>query len=201
MRPIKPTQGVRAATYAQTDYGAIKSMNPKDMAEFLNSKYKDEIPTYYYIMARTVIEKSKLIEDVKSDYLPIHEVCDACETEGFKELPLRIQQLEVVRLRIEKFTTEGTYKLQDLYNKQDRKCNTCEIYLPLRLLDVDHIIPKSKDGPDTADNVQLLCKFCNNLKGNKDNNHLIQRIEALRELGYLDDPEFTTANKFPTEEE
>lgn len=36
-------------------------------------------------------------------------------------------------------------------------------YIPS--LEVDHIIPKSRGGKNTADNVQLLCSACNRAKG------------------------------------
>lgn len=38
----------------------------------------------------------------------------------------------------------------------------------LHLLHVDHIVPFSKGGPTTLDNLQLLCASCNLAKGNHD---------------------------------
>ena len=37
----------------------------------------------------------------------------------------------------------------------------------LRVLTIDHIIPKSLGGPNSLKNYQLACEVCNNVKGNK----------------------------------
>lgn len=37
----------------------------------------------------------------------------------------------------------------------------------MTMITIDHIMPKSKGGKNTIDNYQLLCKPCNELKGDK----------------------------------
>jgi hypothetical protein len=44
------------------------------------------------------------------------------------------------------------------------------------MLEVDHIIPRSKGGTDDLDNLQTLCKKCNIGKSNKDNTDLRRRM-------------------------
>lgn len=46
-------------------------------------------------------------------------------------------------------------------------CKKCGKLYPKEKLDVDHIIPKSKGGPDALWNLQGLCYHCNRSKGNK----------------------------------
>ncbi len=46
------------------------------------------------------------------------------------------------------------------------KCKGQCMYCGLRhCLDYDHIVPYSKGGPNTVDNLQLLCRDCNVRKG------------------------------------
>ena len=54
-----------------------------------------------------------------------------------------------------------------LYGEQEGVCAGCETHFPFRVMDVDHILPKSRGGTDHLDNLQLLCSGCNRSKGNK----------------------------------
>lgn len=56
------------------------------------------------------------------------------------------------------------------------KCAYCHRALALEFLDVDHVVPKRRGGPDHQDNRKLACRKCNNRKGTK------SEIEYLREL-------------------
>ena len=48
-----------------------------------------------------------------------------------------------------------------------RRCALCGITSKDRALDVDHIVPHSKGGPSTFENLQILCSKCNRAKGNR----------------------------------
>lgn len=54
-----------------------------------------------------------------------------------------------------------------LYGVQEGVCVGCDTHFPFRVMDVDHILPRSRGGTDHADNLQLLCSGCNRSKGNK----------------------------------
>lgn len=54
-----------------------------------------------------------------------------------------------------------------LYGEQEGECVGCVTHFPFRVMDVDHILPRSRGGTDHPDNLQLLCSGCNRSKGNK----------------------------------
>ena len=54
-----------------------------------------------------------------------------------------------------------------LYGEQEGVCNGCEVHFPFKVMEVDHILPRSKGGSDHIENLQLLCTHCNKSKGNK----------------------------------
>lgn len=64
-----------------------------------------------------------------------------------------------------------TTKLRNLIKTRDRHtCRYCKVSLaaePHLLLEVDHILPVSKGGMSTEDNLQTLCWRCNRTKSNK----------------------------------
>lgn len=45
-------------------------------------------------------------------------------------------------------------------------CRICHKELTVKSGEFDHVVPKSKGGPDVLENLQLLCSDCNKLKGN-----------------------------------
>ena len=77
--------------------------------------------------------------------------------------------------------TPARFLKPKLYDRQNGRCNgPCGgdnegRELPMDLLDIDHIQPKSKGGTDTDENKQLLCRTCNATKGNRTMTYLKER--------------------------
>ncbi|SRR5260221_7857932 len=53
----------------------------------------------------------------------------------------------------------------EVYKRDQGICRNCKY--PDPYIEYDHITPKSKGGPTTLENIQLLCRGCNRRKGNK----------------------------------
>ena len=50
--------------------------------------------------------------------------------------------------------------------KDTPTCTYCKNPIPLKEYSVDHIIPRSREGPNTLENIHLICLSCNMMKGN-----------------------------------
>lgn len=55
----------------------------------------------------------------------------------------------------------------EVWERDGGQCQICGTLLNPRNWHEDHIIPISRGGPDTLDNVQATCPFCNVSKGAK----------------------------------
>ena len=54
-----------------------------------------------------------------------------------------------------------------LYGEQEGDCAGCKTRFPFKVMEVVHILPKSKGGSDHRDNLQLLCSHCNRSRGSE----------------------------------
>ena len=71
---------------------------------------------------------------------------------------------------------------QFLYGKQKGLCTGCHTLFPFQNLTIDHILPKNKGGQDNPENMQLLCGFCNSIKGDRDMPFLRSRLVEMKIL-------------------
>ena len=65
-----------------------------------------------------------------------------------------------------------------LYANQKKRCVGCEYELPLHVLTIDHITPRSKGGLDAVGNLQLMCHTCNAIKGDRSMEYLRQQLQV-----------------------
>ena len=56
----------------------------------------------------------------------------------------------------------------NVLKKAKNRCELCGIHKDEKALDVDHIVPINKGGPNVIENMQALCYTCNSQKGDRD---------------------------------
>ncbi len=59
-------------------------------------------------------------------------------------------------------------------------CNGCKARFDFADMTLDHIVPRSKGGSDEFRNLQLLCRRCNGIKGDRDMAYLTAYLEEDR---------------------
>lgn len=67
-----------------------------------------------------------------------------------------------------------------LYGEQQGDCNGCGGHYRIKDLEIDHVIPISRGGPDEETNLQLLCGHCNTVKSDGNMEVLQSRLKAQR---------------------
>ena len=70
-----------------------------------------------------------------------------------------------------------------LYGQQEGDCNGCREHFAFHMLEVDHVWPRSKGGPNTLENSQLLCRHCNSLKATGTMDDLAVKLSAWQRGG------------------
>ena len=71
----------------------------------------------------------------------------------------------------------------DLYFEQEGICAGCGRIQSFDIIEVDHIVPRSKGGRDEVGNLQLLCPSCNRIKGDRDMRHLKTELKRRGRMG------------------
>ena len=79
------------------------------------------------------------------------------------DLPAVIVLKSVVKFR---FTTVACNR-QNIVWRDNNQCQYCANYFPLDKLTMDHVIPKSRGGKNTWENLVAACKKCNQKKGSR----------------------------------
>jgi 5-methylcytosine-specific restriction endonuclease McrA len=62
---------------------------------------------------------------------------------------------------------EVKYSRQNVFMRDDYKCQYCGSQFPKTDLTIDHVIPRVRGGKTTWDNVVACCYKCNQIKGHK----------------------------------
>ena len=123
--------------------------------------------------------------DIEDRYLVEHTLLQACWTlAGSVGPPVEWSAAEQwrigtnmgVRRRLVEDLIDPEQEKHTLARLQQNICCGCQYEMPNHVLEIDHVMPKSKGGRNQAKNIQLLCPKCNKIKGNRDMEYLRRRL-------------------------
>ena len=73
----------------------------------------------------------------------------------------------VIAAKIKNVSRRKRPSKKTIWTRDKGKCQYCEKDLTIKDCTIDHVIPKSRNGLHTWDNVVIACRKCNQKKGNK----------------------------------
>lgn len=146
-----------------------EDMRRSEKNEYINSLWNEEgsiIPIYYtniYFFKKMIdLELDKLDGDIQ---IAATEPTTEAEQRSLEQYPL--QKI------IEMYPKYGIELREEIFSKSRNEegyyvCAECGERFPTRtFLQIDHIIPMAKGGLTVAENLQVLCRSCNMIKGDK----------------------------------
>jgi len=106
---------------------------------------------------------------------------------AYKKLSSKMSSLRSsLKRRSEKYEVEFNISAQEIrelfFDVYGKGCTYCDKQLTFRTIACDHIIPLSKQGVTTKENLQLICRTCNTRKGPLNEEDFVVLIQLISEL-------------------
>ena len=74
----------------------------------------------------------------------------------------------------------GTARRREIYERDAKQCYMCRVDLQLNEIELDHLIPVSKGGDSSPNNLAVSCMFCNRSRGATIGIKQIIKLDELR---------------------
>lgn len=89
------------------------------------------------------------------------------ETIGTLGGPVVVPRLLILATAKRVPVAEVRLSRRNVFLRDEHTCQYCHRHLPARDLNLDHVVPRSRGGPSTWENLVTSCKECNLKKGRK----------------------------------
>jgi hypothetical protein len=74
----------------------------------------------------------------------------------------------------------GVTRRMEIIERDNFCCYICDIKLDIKEIELDHLIPVSKGGNSSSENVAVSCMNCNRARGNRINSKQLAKIQQLK---------------------
>jgi len=74
----------------------------------------------------------------------------------------------------------STARRAEIWERDGQKCYLCQRPITLKQLEIDHLIPVSKNGSNSPTNLAASCSTCNKSRGNRIEEAQIKKLAELR---------------------
>lgn len=125
--------------------------------------------------------KQRIVKVYDKDGIPLNK----CTLEKAEELIQNNKAVKIGRLKIKLNYKSIRWLKNDIKKRDKYQCYICGKSLKNEEITLDHIIPKSRGGKDTLDNLATCCFSCNNLKADMSLEEFKYCIELLKLKWYI----------------
>jgi len=105
-----------------------------------------------------------------ADWCELSQMAGAFEGGRFIHTPsqaIRLPEVIILHAYNGFYKQEVRLSRRNIFERDKHRCQYCNAKLPKQELTIDHVLPRSRGGRDTWDNLVLACMPCNVHKGNR----------------------------------
>ena len=171
------TDGTRYISGVTPGSKGVKIENAAEAYEFTDANeaiqymQSDKGFTFYFYVYDTVTQK------IVWKWLDPEEAARIREAKAVWKEAMKKNGLEKKRKIYRKEYSNDVKRL--LYKNANGRCALCGREMNINQMTLDHIIPLTKNGPDTVENLQACCVACNSLKGAALPEDFANRVNAI----------------------
>ena len=161
--------GEDSLTLSNSEVLADTTLSPLDLPEDTEKRSKSALTLHYGLRAVLILFVITLwIADRIITLIPL----------GFDLwMQLTNKSSRRVAPRQRRAWPKGTK--EHLLRRYGQRCRYCGSRFAAHLLEIDHMDPHSRGGPDDVNNLQLLCRRCNGRKGDQSDQEFRRRFATL----------------------
>ena len=104
----------------------------------------------------------------RAEVIEAHDSLTIGTPRGRIPFPLKVRFITgIIAARVKQFSHSAILSRRNLMLRDDSKCQYCGVNVSSKTGTIDHVVPKSRGGTHSWENVVLACTRCNQKKADK----------------------------------